>query len=692
MITALREALDVGNDRPRLRDDAEIGERSTRWTDREAIIHAPGTRYLRLTGAEADLLRNLDGTRSIGELATDDFDDPEGLSIDEVVSLVADIGEAGLLDRKPVDLYAALRERLAPAHERRRRRLWSALKDQTIAINQADRLVGALYRGGARVLFTAPAVLVGVALAVGGVVVLIANNEPIVTNDVSGANALLLLSMLLGVLLLHEFGHALAVKRAGREVVRAGFMLYLGHPAFFVDSTDLAFANRRQRAVNAVAGPFVEAAVAGLAVIVAWGTDVGFANDLYRFAALSYFNVALNLIPFLELDGYWLLTDLLETPHLRARSFALLRHDLPDRVRGKRPPFTRAERAVAAFGVLGVVCTALALAVAFTIWFPLASRMLSAGWDAGLGGQIAVVLIVSVAAGPVVHFVLAMLKSAARFVRRVVDDLRFRAQTRWRVEAAVAIAALPHAEQLDDEVLSDLAGHVGRRRVRDGVAVVRQGDAADAFYVVRRGTFEVVERDVDGADRLIQRLSPGASFGELGLMQRRLRSATVRATSDSEVFVLGAGAFERLLAPAFGQPALLPALGPALEVRALPAFCRLSLDEAATVAERGEWFDAPADTDIVTEGDESDGFYVLVSGQAVVERDGAAVAQLRAGDHFGEVALLHGQRRNATVRTTTPSRLLRVDHETFHALVASAITRHDATGPSTDRTLGGAYA
>ncbi|MEY2468702.1 MAG: putative peptide zinc metalloprotease protein, partial [Actinomycetota bacterium] len=596
MITALREALDVGNERPRLRDDAEIGERRTRWSESEAIIHAPGTGYLRISGAEADVLRDLDGTRSIAELAADDFDDPDGLSVDDVVALLGDIGQAGLLERRPVDLYASLRDRLAPRRLRWRRRAWAALREQTLAIRQVDRLVAALYRGGGRFLFTVPAAVLGAALTIGGVVILAANDAPIVSSDVSGANALLLLSMLFGVLSLHELGHALAVKHAGREVVRAGFMLYLAHPAFFVDSTDLAFASRRHRAINAVAGPFVEAAVAGLAVVVAWSTDLGVANDLYRFAALSYFNVALNLIPFLELDGYWLLTDLLDTPRLRARSFALLRHDVPDRLRGRRPPFTRAERAVAIFGVFGVVSTAIALVLAFTIWFPLAGRLLSEGWDAGLAGRIAVVLIVAVAAGPVVHFGLAAAKAAGRFGGRIVDNVRFRAQTRWRVEAAQAIAALPHADELDDDVLSDLAGQVGRRRVREGVAVVRQGDAADAFFVVRSGSFEVVERDVDGTDRLIRHLAPGDAFGELALLARRPRSATVRATSDAEVFVLGAGAFSRLLAPALGEPALLPTLGPALEVRGLHPFRRLSLAEAGTVAERGEWIDVPAGT------------------------------------------------------------------------------------------------
>ncbi|MDP1794670.1 MAG: cyclic nucleotide-binding domain-containing protein [Acidimicrobiales bacterium] len=692
MITALRDRLDPGLAHPRVRDDAEIGERATRWSGREAIIHAPGTAYLRLTGAEADVVRTFDGSRTLAEAAAADFDDPDGLSVDDVVALVADIGRAGLLDRQPVDLYASLRDRLAPARHRRRRRLWAAAREQTIAISQADRLFTALYRRGGSWLFSAPVVVVFAALAVGGVAILLVNDEPIVSNDVAGGNALLLFSMLLGVLFLHECGHALAVKRAGRDVVRAGFMLYLGHPAFFVDSTDLAFATRRQRAVNAVAGPFVEAAVAGLAVVVAWATEASFANDLYRFAALSYFNVALNLVPFLELDGYWLLTDLLDTPHLRARSFALLRHDAYDRLRGRRPPFTRAERAVAAFGLLGLACTAIALALAFTIWFPLAGRLLSAGWDAGPIGRFAVVLIVAVAAGPMLHAGGLTARWLIRAVGRVADDVRFRTQTKWRVEAATAIAALPHADELDDDVLSELAGRVQRRRVREGVAVVRQGEAADAFFVVRRGSFDVVERGPDGEDRLIRRLSPGESFGEIALLERRPRTATVRATTDAEVFVLDAGAFTRLLAPSLGEPALLPTLGPALEVRALPTFRRFSLDDAATIAERGEWLDVAAGASVVTQGEAADGFYVLLAGQAEVERDGEVVARLRAGGHFGETALLKNERRNATVRATTPARVLRVDNDTFHALVAAAVTRHDGSVASTDRTLGGAYA
>lgn len=692
MISGLQDALDVGRARPCLRPDAEIGDRPSRWSGREAIVHAPGTGYLRLSGDEAEVVRKLDGTRTLAELAADDFEDDDGLAVDDLVALVWDLGRAGLLTRRPVDVYASLRTRLAPASVRWRRRLWAALREQTLAFRRADVAFTAVYRWGGRYVLSAPGLALGGVLGVGGVVALIANDRPIVTSDIGGGNALLLTVLMLGVLLLHECGHAIAVKRAGRSVVRAGFMLYLGHPAFFVDSTDLAFATRRQRALNAIAGPFVEAAVAGAAVLWAAWFEPPFANDLYRLAALSYFSVALNLVPFLELDGYWLLTDLLDTPHLRARSFALLRYDLVDRVRGRRAAFSSVERAVALFGVLGVASTAVALALAYTIWFPLAGRLLGAGWDAGRPGRVAVVLVVALAAGPLVHFAFGLARGIASWARRISDDLRFRVESRWRVEAAEAIAALPHARDLDDAVLSDLAGRVRRRRIREGAAVIRQGDASDAFFVVRRGSFEVVERDADGLERLIRRLSPGESFGELGLLGRRPRTATVRATSESEVFELDAGAFGRLLAPALGEPTVLPTLGPALELRALGALRRLSLEEAVTVAEQGEWLDAAAGTEVVVQGEAGDGFYVLVSGQAVVERDGVEVVRLRAGDHFGEAALLRHAPRNATVRTTTPARVLRIDDATFHALVATAISRHDGAPSSTDRSLGGAYA
>jgi NADH dehydrogenase len=78
---------------------------------------------------------------------------------------------------------------------------------------------------------------------------------------------------------------------------------------------------------------------------------------------------------------------------------------------------------------------------------------------------------------------------------------------------------------------------------------------------------------------------------------------------------------------------------------------------------------------VFREGDKGDRLYVIVNGkiQIVTERPGQAVtliAELGAGDCFGEMALVSDQPRNATARTAGPVDVLTVDREAFHALFA----------------------
>jgi NADH dehydrogenase len=78
-----------------------------------------------------------------------------------------------------------------------------------------------------------------------------------------------------------------------------------------------------------------------------------------------------------------------------------------------------------------------------------------------------------------------------------------------------------------------------------GQAIIQQGDLADAFYVIVRGSVQV-ERDEDGEERVLARLGQGDSFGELGLLQHRRRAATVRALEPVDVLVLGRSDFDLL--------------------------------------------------------------------------------------------------------------------------------------------------
>jgi NADH dehydrogenase len=86
---------------------------------------------------------------------------------------------------------------------------------------------------------------------------------------------------------------------------------------------------------------------------------------------------------------------------------------------------------------------------------------------------------------------------------------------------------------------------VAHAHYETGQAIIRQGDLADAFYVIVRGTVEVV-REENGRETALAQLTAGDSFGELGLLQRRRRSATVRAVEPVDVITLGRGDFDLL--------------------------------------------------------------------------------------------------------------------------------------------------
>jgi CRP-like cAMP-binding protein len=89
----------------------------------------------------------------------------------------------------------------------------------------------------------------------------------------------------------------------------------------------------------------------------------------------------------------------------------------------------------------------------------------------------------------------------------------------------------------------------------------------------------------------------------------------------------------------------------------------LSYSELLEVAGALRSEEVPADTAVVCEGEASATFYIIASGRASVERGGKRLAELVAGSHFGEMALLTNRPRSATVRTIEPCRLLSLTRE-----------------------------
>jgi CRP-like cAMP-binding protein len=82
------------------------------------------------------------------------------------------------------------------------------------------------------------------------------------------------------------------------------------------------------------------------------------------------------------------------------------------------------------------------------------------------------------------------------------------------------------------------------------------------------------------------------------------------------------------------------------------------------------------------QGETSDRFFVIAKGEAdVVHRDATGhertLGTLRAGDYFGEVGILSGHTRNATVRAKTSLEVLALDVAAFRSLMASSQATSD---------------
>jgi ATP-binding cassette subfamily B protein len=84
--------------------------------------------------------------------------------------------------------------------------------------------------------------------------------------------------------------------------------------------------------------------------------------------------------------------------------------------------------------------------------------------------------------------------------------------------------------------------------VTAGQIVIREGDPADRFYIIEKGTFLVDQLDHGtGTQRRLRVMGPDEVFGELGLMHGAPRSATVTAQTDGRLLALEGAAFLELL-------------------------------------------------------------------------------------------------------------------------------------------------
>lgn len=106
----------------------------------------------------------------------------------------------------------------------------------------------------------------------------------------------------------------------------------------------------------------------------------------------------------------------------------------------------------------------------------------------------------------------------------------------------------------------------------------------------------------------------------------------------------------------------------AKDLESIPLFASLSKGEREQVARSADEVDLPEGKALIEEGEFGYEFFVLERGTVEVSREGRPLAQLGPGDFFGEMALEESDRRNATVRATSPVRAIVMTTQAFHGM------------------------
>jgi len=321
----------------------------------DAVIlrDGPSGTYLRLTREARAIYDDLDGERTLRDLALLHFSRTGALDPQAVFTTVATLQSAGMVsapriasDERDGLLLRAANLLLGPRAE----------------LRDADRLAARLYRL-VGFCFSRIGAAVAVLLGIAGLLALASVFRQASPADFGLGGVVVAFFGLFLAGIGHETAHALATKAEGRRVGRAGIGLLWFTPVIYVDTSDAWLIDRRRRAVVNAAGPLFNFALAGILGLDAAVTTERVQDLAIWLAATNLLSVVFNLSPLLEFDGYYVLEDLTNVNGLRRKSLRFVFRDL---IAQPRRPQGRLETGFLAYSGAALVYVVAVAALALT--------------------------------------------------------------------------------------------------------------------------------------------------------------------------------------------------------------------------------------------------------------------------------------------------------------------------------------
>jgi len=242
-----------------------------------------------------------------------------------------------------------------------------------------------------------------------------------------------------------------------------------------------------------------------------------------------------------------------------------------------------------------------------------------------------------------------------------------------------ALHAIPLLSTLSEAAFKRVLATLVVCRLPGGACAIREGEAGQSFFFVAGGELRVYATDGLGRQTELAHLHENAVFGEMALLSAQPRSATVEAVGEVDLLE---ATRQSLAALADELGAVAEALHAFTRERLLgnlmatsPLFRPFSRTQQRDLLRRFTSHDVAPATVVIHEGEEGRGLFVVLTGECDVTRRGndgrpVPLAHLRAGDVFGEMALLRGGPTTATVTASRPATVLFLAREYVARIVA----------------------
>ncbi len=243
--------------------------------------------------------------------------------------------------------------------------------------------------------------------------------------------------------------------------------------------------------------------------------------------------------------------------------------------------------------------------------------------------------------------------------------------------AEVEPAPVPLFSDLDRDTFVELVAALRYHKVPAGHTVVTQREPGDSLFILVHGAVEVKRRDENHKLQTLAVLGAGALFGEMSLLTKKARGATVVTTEPGELFEIDRETVEKL---AQKHPSLSRDLVRFARRRLLmnlmatsPIFAPFSEEQRLSVVRAFQSKVAKPGEMLIKEGSEPCGLYLVLEGEVEVTMtddggDKVVLAYLREGEVFGEISLLQQAVTTANVVSTEKTVVLYLSKDKFDGL------------------------